>query len=252
MEEQLNNLGIPYVWQVAVDGRTYEPSSDEYDVDYIRRENEKTLTPGELGCALSHRLILERIVKEKISYTLVLEDDVLLPENFKSVIEKEIIKNNKRTRWDYLLFDYPPVGYVFLVLWFSGVKRRYKLSLTLRDKVFFIAFHSLKFCYILPIALFEKIREILMTLRPGQVRFYRPVYFAGAYLITLAGAQKLLPLATPIRYTADRLPNVARLKNNLIFRCFSPRIVVQKRQQFGSSILNMTGAEVRKLYPMME
>ena len=50
----------------------------------------KDLAPGELGCFLSHRAVLEKIVKHKISISLIFEDDVTLQKDFKIVIENLI------------------------------------------------------------------------------------------------------------------------------------------------------------------
>jgi len=51
----------------------------------------KDLTPGELGCFLSHRAVLEKIVKKKLLISLIFEDDVVLDKNFITVI-KNLIK----------------------------------------------------------------------------------------------------------------------------------------------------------------
>jgi glycosyl transferase family 25 len=50
----------------------------------------KDLAPGELGCFLSHRAVLEKIVNNKISISLIFEDDVTLHKDFKIVIENLI------------------------------------------------------------------------------------------------------------------------------------------------------------------
>jgi len=50
----------------------------------------KDLAPGELGCFLSHRAVLEKIVNKKIPISLIFEDDVILQKDFKSVLENLI------------------------------------------------------------------------------------------------------------------------------------------------------------------
>ena len=45
---------------------------------------------GELGCFLSHRAVLEKIVNNKIPISLIFEDDVILQKDFKSVLENLI------------------------------------------------------------------------------------------------------------------------------------------------------------------
>lgn len=48
----------------------------------------KPLSPGEVGCYLSHVAAAERIVKEGWPYALVFEDDFCLAPDFSSVIEE--------------------------------------------------------------------------------------------------------------------------------------------------------------------
>ena len=47
----------------------------------------KDLTRGELGCFFSHRAVLEKIVKNKVTISLVLEDDVVLSGDFRIVLD---------------------------------------------------------------------------------------------------------------------------------------------------------------------
>lgn len=250
MHEQLTSLNIQFKREVAVLGKLYQPTPEEYDENLAVAKGGHALIPGEIGCALSHSHVLQKIVSEKVPYTLVLEDDVVLPENFKDVLEREIERNKNQDRWDYLLFDYTPVGRPFLKMWFKGIKNNYlafkKTSPLL--KVVFIFKHIAKAIYIIPISIFEAVRELYKKKSPGPVIFFRPVYFAGAYLVTLAGAEKLLSLSKPVVYTADHLPNVARKNKDLVFRVYSPLIVSQDRYVHGSSILELTGTEVRNLY----
>ena len=46
----------------------------------------KDLAPGELGCFLSHRAVLKKIVDKKIPTSLIFEDDVILQKDFNSVL----------------------------------------------------------------------------------------------------------------------------------------------------------------------
>jgi hypothetical protein len=85
----------------------------------------------------------------------------------------------------------------------------------------------------------EKMREMIYSrlYRYGRpALFYRPLYLAGCYLINRHGAEKLLNLNKRLEYEADRLPNVARVKNSLKYYAFVPLLVKQKREVFGSNI----------------
>lgn len=248
MHNQLKKLAIEYRRQSAILGKEYQPTLSEYDEELAIKKGGHKMLPGEVGCALSHAKVLEKIVQEKIPYALILEDDVVLPDNFKEIIEREIERNKKR--WEYLSFDYVEVGYPFIRQWISGVKNNFeKLWKTKPLKgIAFLFYIFLKGLYIIPLSIFEGTREEYMKKHPGPVRFFRPVYFAGAYLISLSGAEKLYSLTKPVLYTADQLPNKARIWRRLRFRCFSPLIVSQKRTIFGSSILNLTGQQVDELF----
>ena len=63
----------------AVNGKLINPQD-------INCYPDSYLTPGEIGCSLSHINIYREIVRKKIAWSLVLEDDVLL-QNHKAFIE---------------------------------------------------------------------------------------------------------------------------------------------------------------------
>lgn len=67
-------------------------------IENINRE----LTPGEIGCILSHQLIYKKILDENITYALILEDDINLNLNIN--ILKEI--NFEELTFDTLLLGY--------------------------------------------------------------------------------------------------------------------------------------------------
>ena len=246
MDEQLQSRSIPYRRQSAIHGKTYTPTKEEYDEYLAVKKGGHALLPGEIGCALSHAAVISTIVAEEIPYALVLEDDVALPKNFKEIIEAEIAKNTKRN-WEYLSFDYPAVGPTYIRRWFLGVRENFvsvKQAGDLFNTLTFVLYTALKGCYVIPLSLFEGIREWYKRDRPGPVRFFRPVYFAGAYLVTLSGAKKLQVLTRPVVYTADHLPNRARTLCSLRFRGYAPQIVHQRKRTFGSSILDLDGSQI--------
>lgn len=48
----------------------------------------KSLSPGQIGCALSHLAVYRRMEKLNLPYAFVVEDDVILPDNIESIIEE--------------------------------------------------------------------------------------------------------------------------------------------------------------------
>lgn len=84
----------------AVDGRIKPPE------DYVHYDRAKRLkyyddlVGGEIGCSESHFLALDTYLREgKADFCLVLEDDAILPENFKSSVETLV---NYRSGWDLI------------------------------------------------------------------------------------------------------------------------------------------------------
>jgi len=55
----------------------------------------KDLTGPEFGCYLSHKKVYQKIIREKIPYALVLEDDAILEDNFFFVLESLLKKYPK-------------------------------------------------------------------------------------------------------------------------------------------------------------
>jgi len=241
MHEQLSRLNIVYRREAAVLGKSYIPTIEEYNEAEAIKKGGHALLPGEIGCALSHAHVIQKIVTEKIPFTLVLEDDVELPSNFNQVLERVISDNLSGGKWEYLLFDYVVVGRVFIHQWINGVFAHLKKTWqeqpvkVLQQALLF----ALKGFYIIPLSMFEGVRNTYKKCSPGPVRFFRPVYFAGAYLVTYEGALKLHALSQPVIYTADHLPNRARIIKKLRFRGYAPQLVQQLKSTFGSSILDL-------------
>ena len=74
----------------AVDGRLLSPEALKTNVAdsrvLFRHFREHSLTPGEIGCALSHLRCLGRMVEREDPVALVLEDDVLLSDEFETAV----------------------------------------------------------------------------------------------------------------------------------------------------------------------
>ncbi len=279
MTKQMQELDMEYERAPAIYGKEYD-FGNEYDEKLAIQKNGKALVLGELGCAKSHKLCYEKILNEDSSsnmgsikenkieslnkinkYYLILEDDVSLPRNFKEIIERQIELNEfqknlkNKDIWNYLLFDYPRPGKFFIYHWVNSLFLNYKLlnKSNLYRKAKFIIYSFIKACYILPMAIYEWLRDIYYrnniykknkdgTSRGDSgkaVRFYRPLYLAGAYLITNDTAKTLLKLNTPIIYPADRVPDEARKQLGMKFYAYTPLCVYQKRESFGSSILGV-------------
>lgn len=252
MKDQLMNAGIPFFREEAVDGKKYDFSSDFDEKKYKSHNNGNGISLGELGCALSHKHALERMLREGCDYALIMEDDISIPSYFKKIIDRELeLRSKRRTSWDYLSFNYPSVGYKAIILWlflfytmFAGKKGYLKyLSLPL---------YVIKFFAVSCLSLMEGFREFTYrhVYEYGKASiFMRPLYLAGCYLVTQEGAKKILKTqGETILYTADRLPNVARVKENLAFYAYVPLCVIQQRDKFQSNSVNPVFEEKAKKF----
>lgn len=103
MEQQLKRHGIPFQLIRAANGKTL--SSEEmlnYSPEAAIRSVGRELNRGEIGCALSHALLWERIVKEKIREVLVLEDDIFITRTFISVLSH---RHRFPSDWEFINFS---------------------------------------------------------------------------------------------------------------------------------------------------
>ena len=87
--DQLARVGLAPTLVEAVDGRTLaaEAIGGLVDAEGRLRRAPKPLSPAEIGCYLSHRAVLERIVAEDIPQALVLEDDLVATDELPAVLE---------------------------------------------------------------------------------------------------------------------------------------------------------------------
>lgn len=97
MKKQLENINFPVRFIDAIDGKLLEESAKKNIIDEKRilKNYKRTLTDGEIGCALSHRLAYKIMVEENISKAVILEDDVILNDNFSKCLS-ELSKLNKK------------------------------------------------------------------------------------------------------------------------------------------------------------
>lgn len=88
---QCDNLGLKYEVIEAIDGRLFSPAELELhaaDINYADR-------PNEIGCALSHLKVYEKLMESQSELALVLEDDALLSEGLKECLDAVELANNK-------------------------------------------------------------------------------------------------------------------------------------------------------------
>jgi glycosyl transferase family 25 len=106
IHEHLRGLGIDYEFIDAVRGDALDPT---YRKEVNPTEN---MTPGALGCYISHTKIYERIIENSIPVALILEDDTVLHYSVKALVDSGC----QSLDFDYCLLgsdDIGDEGYVF-------------------------------------------------------------------------------------------------------------------------------------------
>jgi glycosyl transferase family 25 len=106
VEQELHKIGASFERVSAVDGRVMTEAErlQHYSPELNASNYYKALTPGEIGCYLSHRKVWKLIVERKLPAAIVLEDDFLAQSDLSGV---QALVDAKQT-FDYVkLSDHP-------------------------------------------------------------------------------------------------------------------------------------------------
>ncbi|MFM2128991.1 MAG: hypothetical protein RL477_537 [Pseudomonadota bacterium] len=102
MTERLEAIGLPFTVVEAVVGAGLDlDACAHYDGPRRRRFFGRDMTPGEVGCLLSHRAIMQRMIDENLPAAVILEDDVIFEPDFPDVLRA--LTGGGR-RWDIIRF----------------------------------------------------------------------------------------------------------------------------------------------------
>lgn len=89
IEKTLKDTGLDFEFIDAVDGRQFDVVNHPiHDTSKRRRILGRDLTGGDLGIILSNKKIFDRMVEEDIPLALILEDDVILRDDFVPILKK--------------------------------------------------------------------------------------------------------------------------------------------------------------------
>lgn len=183
MEFQLHKLRLPFRIFPATDGRALsdaiiQAAARGRDPGLYR----KSFTVGEVGCALSQLRVYETVLSENLPYALILEDDVFIEPRAAQLMHKRTLEGMPKG-WDMLLCAFVQRGNLYSKP-HKNASLRFAGRFTLRglEGERFTAGIPTEFCY-----------------------------HAAGYIISRAGAEKLLAAGTPLRMPADILTGNARL-----------------------------------------
>lgn len=87
IQSQMKKYGLKFEFIDAVDGNNLT----EQQKNMVHTNK---LSNAEIGCSMSHANIYEIIVKQKIQHSIIFEDDIIFTEDFKTLIEKNILQND--------------------------------------------------------------------------------------------------------------------------------------------------------------
>ncbi|CAK9885539.1 MAG: hypothetical protein XXXJIFNMEKO3_01939 [Candidatus Erwinia impunctatus] len=82
LEARCQALGLSVEFIPAIDGRQL----NEEEIKNTAQAVNYAFLPGEIGCALSHQLIYKKMIRENITQALILEDDVILPDDLAELL----------------------------------------------------------------------------------------------------------------------------------------------------------------------
>ncbi len=197
MEAELARVGLTAEFVPGVDGsRLREEDWRRYDKETSLQVYGVDMLAGEIGCYLSHYRLLQRMLDENLDVALILEDDVRFEDDFPDVLAALM-----QAPRDWLLV---------------------RLSTSRRTSADWAANRGRAVAQLTP--------------RYRLLRLGTHVLGAGAYLVTRAGAQRLVDygckIVMPIDHTMDRY-----WENGIKPYVVSP-FPVQQRQDLPSSIGN--------------
>lgn len=87
IEDQLKALGLPFTRIEAIDGKLFDVNDSCIDPYRFRLSQRRECRNGEIGCAESHRKTWKEALKSNKPYSLILEDDAVLPNNLNQVLQ---------------------------------------------------------------------------------------------------------------------------------------------------------------------
>ncbi|WP_437560052.1 glycosyltransferase family 25 protein [Acidithiobacillus sulfuriphilus] len=99
MESEGRRLGLKFQFLDAIEPQNKQDYPPNYDAAYRKKHFGYDLTPGEVGCFLSHRLLWEKCAASKDEVWCILEDDVHLGDGFQKKIALAV---HARKEWDLL------------------------------------------------------------------------------------------------------------------------------------------------------
>ncbi|MBX2931637.1 MAG: glycosyltransferase family 25 protein [Chitinophagaceae bacterium] len=214
IEEELKGLNYHFFWGLDSNDFSVEDliQKNVYSEELAKKNHRysKPIRGGMLACSLGHKMIYEDTIKNNYDKILVLEDDVMVNkfnlDNFIKAIQ-----------------EFPDDGDL---LYFDYHKNEKKPLLGFLKQLAYHIQASLGF-----LNLTHKAISNLYTKRYSKNLLIAGYHdFTNAYLITLSGAKKLLPLQTPVQWFPDHLLHYACSNKLINAYCLKEKTFLQTSQ----------------------
>lgn len=112
--QQLNEAGVSFERVSAIDGRGVSPDHfDVYNSAESRRYYGRDMTSGEIGCYLSHVMVLNAFLKTGEEYCVVFEDDFLVKPGAWETVDllENCIRQGGIKDWDLINLTREPTKF---------------------------------------------------------------------------------------------------------------------------------------------
>lgn len=162
----------------AVDMRQVTQAEIErlsYRLTHLKSKRQRWLKTGELGCALSHHAVYQKMIEEKHDYALVLEDDVQWIADPSPLLDSQVLNSiAQQYSFDILIMGYVRTLPSQLAYYYRRVPLKNRAIYHINDKVWYFG-------------------------TPWEQ------YACGtvAYIISQSGAQKMLQITAKPHTSAD-------------------------------------------------
>ncbi|MFH7564603.1 glycosyltransferase family 25 protein [Oceanimonas smirnovii] len=166
ISNQLNRLGFNFDFVDGVDGTKLDSDIlEKTDLNFCQKKFGHSMNNSEIGCALSHIKVYEKIIENNLNNAIILEDDAFLLSSLPNVLKAALKKR-------------PDFELLYL---FHGKAKSWPVK------------HKLPDGY------------KLARYRYPSKNSKRCIIGAVGYVLSQSGAKRLLELANPIRMPADYL-----------------------------------------------
>lgn len=89
MQQQLEAMNLEYNFISATDGKNLTQNDlQKYSKKLALKEKKRELSTGEIGCALTHANMYQRMIDHGIDEVLILEDDIFITQDLLNILHQ--------------------------------------------------------------------------------------------------------------------------------------------------------------------